>query len=387
MRLNLFFLTLLFSFTFSKSNAQCPEGDVQLLSQADVDNFVSTYPNCTNISGILTFGEFNSGFNDISDISGLNNMTTVDGELRIFGTQLTNLNGLNNLIEIGGLNILDNNQLIALSELGNISELNNGQLQIAFNYNLQSLEGLDNIQSISGRLYFGKNDSLYSFSNLSSLNSVGELVFIAGTNVTTLGGLENLQYIGSRIIIGDNQNLENITSLNSVNYVGGNVYISENPQLTSLEGIQNMVISTEGETIGLIFNDNPNLSTCNFPNICEYLSWNSTEYPREISGNTGNCLDEQAVLAACGLGISDVENNTTNWNVAYQKNKGSFLIQSNGFQLAEIEVYDLTGKLIKSVQNLNSNQEELRVFTPENVLIIKVKSKEGKVLAKKVLMK
>ena len=92
-------------------------------------------------------------------------------------------------------------------------------------------------------------------------------------------------------------------------------------------------------------------------------------------------------MAACGLGISDVENNTTNWNVAYQKNKGSFLIQSNGFQLAEIEVYDLTGKLIKSVQNLNSNQEELRVFTLENVLIIKVKSKEGKVLAKKVLMK
>src|SRR5690606_14469378 len=112
-----------------------------------------------------------------------------------------------------------------------------------------------------------------------------------------------------------------------------------NPRLTSLNGIQN--INSHSEWLGIGFSNNENLSSCNYPNICEYLSWNSAEYPREIFDNTGNCIDEQAVLAACGLGINDVENNATNWSVVYQKNTSSFLIQTSGFQLAEIEVYDL----------------------------------------------
>ena len=82
-----------------------------------------------------------------------------------------------------------------------------------------------------------------------------------------------------------------------------------------------------------------------------------------------------------------MENDSSKWNVVYQKSNGSFIIQSNGFQIGEINIYDLSGKLVKTVQNLNSNREELRFFTPENVLIIKVISKEGKVYAKKVLVK
>lgn len=166
------------------------------------------------------------------------------------------------------------------------------------------------------------------------------------------------------------------------------ILITGNDLITTLEPIKNIDVNFMSDEFGAIFiKDNNNLTTCNLPNICEYLSWDSTENPREIIGNTGNCIDEQAVLAACGLGISDMENESANWNVHYQKNTGGFLIQTTGFKMSDIEVYDLSGKLLKSAQNLNSDREEIRVFTPETILIIKVKTQEGKSFAKKVMMK
>lgn len=386
MKTKLFFLTILFSFSFSNVKAQCPSGDVQLLSQAQVDNFVLTYPNCEHITGNLLFGEFGGGpTNDISDISGFENLIKIDGVLGVYSTELTSLNGMNNLNQLGGLKISLNYNLESIAEMINLTELSNNQLEIAINENLHSLQGLNNIQSISGRLYLLDNDSLSSLEGLNSLTSVGGRLSINDTHLTTLEGLNNLTTVSEWVVIGYNPLLTSIEALQNLTFVKDGLTIAYNPQLTSLNGIQN--INSHSEWLGIGFSNNENLSSCNYPNICEYLSWNSTEYPREIFENTGNCTDEQAVLAACGLGINDVENGSTNWNVVYQKNTGSFLIQSSGFQMAEIEVYDLSGKLIKSIENLNSNREELRVFTPENILIIKVKSQEGKSFAKKAMMK
>lgn len=388
MKTKLFFLTILFSFSFSNVKAQCPEGDVILLSQAEVNSFVANYPNCTHITSDLRFGQFDQGGFDINNVSGFLNITKVDGVLGIFGTDLVSLNGLNNINEVGSLNIVGNNQLISISEMINITELSNGQLQIAINPQLASLNGLNNIQEIYGRLYISIDmNSLTSLSPLNSLTTVGGLVNLSVPNITSLEGLDNLEYIGERLIIWGNTNLESLESLSSLTYVGGGISIGDNPNLSSLNGIQNFPISTDGEIVGLRLESNNSLSHCNLPNICDYLELNSTEYPREIFGNAGNCTDEQAVLAACGLGISDMENDSANWNVHYQKNTGGFLIQTNGFKMSEIEVYDLSGKLLKSAQNLNSDREEIRVFTPETILIIRVKTQEGKSFAKKVMMK
>lgn len=364
MKKYLLLFILNFSFTFSNVKAQCPEGDVQLFFQGEVDWFVQTYPNCTHITGNLYIGEFNTATN-IDDISGLSNITTVDGHLGIYTTHLIDLNGLQNLNSIGGsLIVLMNDDLLSISQLSNLTQIN-GRLSIGENYFLPNLNGLENIISVQGALRIIQNDRIESIEALS-----------------------NVVYVGEFLSIGSNPLLESLSGLDNIEQVGGSILVQNNESITTLDPIKNIDLNLMSEEDrGLYVELNNNLTTCNLPNICEYLSFNPTEYPREIFENTGNCTDEQAVLAACGLGINDVENNATNWSVVYQKNTGSFLIQTSGFQLAEIEVYDLSGKLIKSFQNLNSNQEELRVFTPENVLVIKVKSKEGKVFAKKVLMK
>lgn len=389
MKTHLFISIILFAFIFSKVEAQCPSGDVTLLSQAEVDNFVATYPNCTHISGDFLLGEFNNGSYNINNLSGLKNLTKIDGVLGVFGTNLTSLNGLNNLNEAGSVNIVGNNLLTSITELINITELSSGQLQIAWNETLQSLQGLNNIQIINGRLYLGHdNNSLTSLSGLNNLVSVGGLVYIYGTKISTLEGLNNLTTVGEWIGIGYNEQLTSIEALQNLISVGSSIFIENNPQLISLNGIQNLNLSSlAGENNGLYVENNENLSTCNLPNICQYLSFDPTENPREITENTGNCTDEQAVLAACDLGVNDIENESMNWQVHYKKENNSFLVQSKGFQISDLQIYNLKGQLIKEIKNLNSNREEINVFSAENILIIKVISADGKSFAKKVIVK
>lgn len=391
MKTSLFFLAIIFSFAFSKVGAQCPSGDVTIYSQEHLDDFVATYPNCTHITGRLWLGEFDGSIslNNINNLSGLNNLTKIDGQLGMFGTSLINLKGLNNLQELGSLNIVWNDALISIAELINIAELSNGQLQIAWNENLPSLQGLNNIQTIYGRLYLGDdNNNLTSIEGLNSLVSVGGIVYINSTHLTSLEGLNNLTTVGEWVSIGYNNQLTSIEALQNLVSAGGGIGIEGNPQLTSLNGIQNInPTSLGGEEFRLNIKNNQNLTTCNLPNICEYLSFDPLENPREITGNTGNCTDEQAVLAACGLGVNDVENEMANWQVHYKKEKNSFLLQSKGFQISDIQVYNMKGQLIKEFNQLNSNQEEIKVFSSENILIIKVTSTDGKSFAKKVMVK
>lgn len=391
MKTKLYSLFFLAFFPFLEINGQCPPGDVQLLSQDHVNYFVNAFPNCTHITGNLIFGaDINGGgTNDINDITGFENLLKIDGFLGVFYTNLISLNGLNNLNELGSLNIVANNQLTNINELINLTELSNGQLQIAWNYSLQSLQGLNNIQSINGRLYLGNdNNSLTSLAGLNNLTHIGGGVFINGTHLTSLDGLNNLTSVDEWMTIYHNNQLASIEALQNLVFVGGRIAIGVNPQLTSLNGLQNVdPESFGGEENGLSIKDNDNLSTCNLPNICEYLSFDSAQYPREITGNTGNCTNEQTVLAACGMGINDLENDAANWNVVFQKQTGSLLIQSNGFKMAEITIYDLSGNLLKNVVNLNSNREELNVFTPDSILIVKVKTQEGEMFAKKIMMK
>src|SRR5690606_39862881 len=102
MKTKLYSLFFLAFFPFLEINGQCPMGDVELLSQAEVNSFVNQYPNCTHLTGNLMLGKFLVGpNNDINNVSGFINLNKIDGELKIGRTELVNLNGFNNLTEVG----------------------------------------------------------------------------------------------------------------------------------------------------------------------------------------------------------------------------------------------------------------------------------------------
>src|SRR5690606_5393100 len=62
-----------FSFT---TLPQCPAGNVTLTSQAEIDDFATDYPNCTEVSGNLIIQGDN-----ITDLTPLSNLTSVGGHL------------------------------------------------------------------------------------------------------------------------------------------------------------------------------------------------------------------------------------------------------------------------------------------------------------------
>lgn len=79
------------------------------------------------------------------------------------------------------------------------------------------------------------------------------------------------------------------------------------------------------------------------------------------------------------LGVNNPEMNNNNWIVFKADNKIN--IQSKGFDIESIEVYDITGRLLIQKDNINSNTYSCPAYFADQVLIVKI----NKILSKKVL--
>jgi hypothetical protein len=95
---SLLFAILLFTIiNFVTAQGCLPEG-ISFSSQSQIDNFEENYPGCTEIEGSVTIVQ-NA---QITNLDGLNVITTIGGDFIIKTSMLTNVNGLSNLAYIGG---------------------------------------------------------------------------------------------------------------------------------------------------------------------------------------------------------------------------------------------------------------------------------------------
>lgn len=253
--------------------AQCPPGGVTFTNQAQVDNFIIQYPNCTEINGDVVIDEA-----DITSLAGLANITAITGGLEIR--------------EVEGL---------------------------------ESLDGLENLETVGTDLVLREVEDLENIEALSSLVSVGgELTIRSCPELVTLDGLENLTTVGLGLIIRDCESLISIEGLTSVEYVGEILEVVENPILESLAGLENVttiiggdegalviegndaLTSLEGfgnaETVmtgGVTISTNGSLSYCAVPAICNFLQNPPEGAPVLIGLNVTGCNSDTEVIAAC----------------------------------------------------------------------------------------
>ncbi|MEE4260632.1 MAG: YCF48-related protein, partial [Bacteroidales bacterium] len=98
-----------------------PEG-ITFTTQEQIDNFQTDYPGCTEIEGDVFIGAWEP-MSNISNLNGLNVLTTIGGNLNIEGSDaLSSLTGLGNLTSIGGyLNIFGNDSLTSLTSLESLT--------------------------------------------------------------------------------------------------------------------------------------------------------------------------------------------------------------------------------------------------------------------------
>jgi len=186
--------------------AQCPSLNFVLLrNQAEVDEFVSEYPDCTEIESFLAIGVFagSDESSDITDLSGLSSLTRIGSSLEINKTD----------------------SLITLEGLENITYIGN-DLKILNNVNLRDISALTNVDSIGRHLLIERNDSLEVIPDFNALN-----------------------HLGSLLVISRNENLKSIGTFNLLTNIGSSVKISDSPLLNALGGFNNLTSIEGGLTI------------------------------------------------------------------------------------------------------------------------------------------
>ncbi|MCD4731507.1 MAG: hypothetical protein K8R74_12960, partial [Bacteroidales bacterium] len=228
-----------------------PEG-ITFSTQAQIDNFKYNYPDCTNIEGDVKIGSSNG--NSISDLSGLNNITSIGGFLKIEGNEeLTSLTGLDNVTYIGS------------------------DLSLIMNNSLTNLVGLDNLTSIGGDLSISGNE-----------------------NLSSLTGLINVAYIGEDLLIEYNRYLVNLTGLNNLTYVGENLWIKNNDALTTLSGLDNIDASYINN---ISIQNNSSLTYCEVLSMCNFIGFSSGNV--DIYDNASGCNNLEEIANVCGVSVSD----------------------------------------------------------------------------------
>jgi len=276
-----------------------PEG-IEFNTQEQIDDFQTNYPGCTEINGnVMIFGV------NITNLNGLNVLLAIHGDLMIgwveFGNPfLTTLSGLNNLnTNDGNLWINYNYMLESLEGLENLNSIGHN-ITITGNDSLANLTGLGNLHEIAEDLDITENNALTNLTGLESLISIGEGLYIYGNNnLTDLTGIENLASIGDALRIQNNIALTSLIGLENLSSIGNDLLILGNPSLESLSGLNNL---SAGTISGVYISGNCLLSICNVQALCDYLI--APKGSVNIYNNADGCDNPSEVANTCGISLS-----------------------------------------------------------------------------------
>lgn len=257
-----------------------------------------------NIQSIYAFNNTTSwnvnqvfiGFNDqLTNLSGLENLISCTGLSINSNPQLQSLQGLENLESTGNVAIIYNDQLSDISQLSNLNSLD--AISIYGNPQLSYLTGLEGISHVPGTVNI-QNNNLTDFSGLNNLSSVGSIYLMDHTNLSSLNGLENLSTVSTIMYIADNPILSDVDGLYSLSSVGGSLVIQDNFILSGLDAL-NHTISLGGLTI----KNNLNLSTCAVQSVCDFVNVSNAN----IANNGAGCNSQFEVENQCDASLTQLK--------------------------------------------------------------------------------
>lgn len=221
----LFFISLI-------SFAQCPNTDIYLETQADVDDFAINYPNCTTLVNALWIG---TEPNNITNVDGLNPITSAQ-DIFMRHAQVNDFSGLNNLEEARDLSFGYNNSMLDLQGLTSLQTV--VRLHVFSSSSILSLAGMDSLEAIENITLF-MNSALTDISQLSFLENVNSLD-ISNNALVSLSGLENLQTVAENMEVS-NELVENFNDLESIEAIGGSLIVTNNLELTDITAFYQIV--------------------------------------------------------------------------------------------------------------------------------------------------
>ena len=195
---------LCMTITSTQAQSSTHTGNITVSTQAEVDALRTTLSGKTRIDGNLTVGYvIETSRSDITDLTPLSNIVRITGNLIIRRNgQLVNLNGLHNLQSITG-----------------------GYFVVEYNDRLTTLD-FPVLQTIEGYFSILRNNRLTTLGNFSVLTSIG---MNDSVNIPSLNERKN----NVSIVVEDNDRLFDCYTLTEllsgrVHAVSGNIYINNN---------------------------------------------------------------------------------------------------------------------------------------------------------------
>ncbi len=371
--------------------SQCPTTDrVTFESNQDIADFIATYPNCTNLSADLRIRS-----EGITDISGLAQLESIGSRLEISQTGLVNLQGLNNIqntnlqiqistneslqslsgleniIALEHLYFAGNNAITSFAGLENVQTISNGVL-ITLNASLENINALSNAQIVGGSIEVSYNESLINLRGLEGATSLFQLYIGRNETLESLEGIDNVEIVDWALVCSENPLLTDMSSLSNVTSVGeawsgsggsGGLEISGSPfieNLNSLESLVNLkgvLIIRNNDNLNdisgidniayeeisrITITNNPLVEICNFNPVCDFLADSENDGFATIELNAPGCNSINEVENACLL---TAEENLLQGVVLYPNPTSHFLYITER-TLADVEIYDIAGKLV-----------------------------------------
>ncbi len=132
---------------------------------------------------------------------------------------------------------------------------------------------------------------------LSTLKAIyGNFRIFRNLFLENLSGLNNLESIGGFFYIGNNALLTDITALSKLKSINHNLSIANNPSLESLLGLEKIEFELQ-DNLEII--ENPQLSYCQTPSICKYVSRYGSS---QIYHNSPGCNFGEEIYQNCNPG-------------------------------------------------------------------------------------
>ena len=176
--------------------------------------------------------------NTFTSLAGLENLRSVGGRVRIQGNlQLESLAGLENLTSIGELLWVEDNALTNFVELGNLTSL--GGLVVQTAPKLTNFVGLEGITTTK-EIFVNINDNITDFTGLDNLRSVDRFEFLFNRRITDLRALSNLTTVRGTMSIHTSKSLTSLRGLENLRSVGRHLHIVSMDSLSDLRGLENL---------------------------------------------------------------------------------------------------------------------------------------------------
>ena len=242
-------------------------GDIILSTQAEVDAF--TTHEYEIIYGDLIIG--GSASSDVSNLSDLNTITTIYGNLDIsFAEELVSLSGLDKVTVVSNLQIYHCTSLLSFDALSNLIDIRGG-LFIQGNDELQNIDGLASVSKINGDISIRANSRLKNLDGLLNVSNTEPMMAISileNDSLLNLDGLQNIHsFLNSRLSVERNNQLTQISGL--YNLTGASdIRISENPKLIDINGFNSLI----GDVYHIDVTDNESLQTIRGFNLVDKVT-------------------------------------------------------------------------------------------------------------------